>query len=415
MDRTDRAALAAWALLVTVAIWWGASAVAGNDLGLDAAPLAGRWRWQPGPGLIVPGVVAGMVVWWGPNLAARLPWRWVPVTAGAAGVAWATTLAASDGWDALARPLVGRLEYEQYAATITSAGSFVRDFVERQDGLPIHVKGHPPGATLVPWSLDAVGLGGVGWFAVLALLGWGVAIGAALVGARTVAGEATARRAAPALALLPAAVFAGTSADAVFAGVLATGIAVAVVGRRRNAVAGGVVLGGGLMLTYGATLLLALPGLAHLQRRRVLHAVLVGLGALGALTMIWAVTGFSWLEGLEGTRRAYWRGVGSRRPAGYLTALGNPGALALALGPAVVVGLVSAARRWRLRASLLPLAALAAVALADLSQLSKGEVERIWLPFMPWLALSAPGSSRWWLAAQAIVALTLQTVLLSRW
>ena len=42
-------------------------------------------------------------------------------------------------------------------------------------------------------------------------------------------------------------------------------------------------------------------------------------------------------------------------------------------------------RRWDRGAWLLVGGALAALALADVTGLSKGEVERIWLPFMPWI------------------------------
>jgi methylthioxylose transferase len=55
------------------------------------------------------------------------------------------------------------------------------------------------------------------------------------------------------------------------------------------------------------------------------------------------------------------------------------------------------------------------VAVANLSQMSRGEVERIWLPFVPWLALAAPGDRRGWLAAQAGLALLLQAALVSAW
>jgi hypothetical protein len=89
--------------------------------------------------------------------------------------------------------------------------------------------------------------------------------------------------------------------------------------------------------------------------------------------------------------------------------------LALAVGPAVVVGLVLAIRRWRDAASLLPLVGLAIVVAVDASLLSKGEVERIWLPFVPWLALAAPGHRRSWLALQAVVAVVLQAWLRSKW
>jgi hypothetical protein len=94
----------------------------------------------------------------------------------------------------------------------------------------------------------------------------------------------------------------------------------------------------------------------------------------------------------------------------YLTLVGNPAVLALAVGPAVAAGLVT--RRTR---TLLPLLAVAAVAAANLSQMSRGEVERIWLPFVPWLALAAPGDRRRWLAAQVGVAVALQAALATAW
>jgi hypothetical protein len=105
----------------------------------------------------------------------------------------------------------------------------------------------------------------------------------------------------------------------------------------------------------------------------------------------------------------------------YLTLVGNPASLALATGPAVAAGLASLASNRRRPSAhgphpaLLPAAALAAVAAADLSQLARGEVERIWLPFVPWLALAAPGDRRGWLAAQVAVALLLQSILVSPW
>jgi hypothetical protein len=58
---------------------------------------------------------------------------------------------------------------------------------------------------------------------------------------------------------------------------------------------------------------------------------------------------------------------------------------------------------------------LLAVAAADVSQMARGEVERIWLPFVPWLALAAPGHRRAWLAAQVTVGLALQAALRSPW
>jgi hypothetical protein len=62
-------------------------------------------------------------------------------------------------------------------------------------------------------------------------------------------------------------------------------------------------------------------------------------------------------------------------------------------------------------------AALAALLLADLSGMSKGEVERIWLPFVVWLVPLAAllDRRRGWLLAQAALALAVNHLLLTVW
>src|SRR5690606_25001679 len=144
---------------------------------------------------------------------------------GAVAVAWAVALAVGDGWDRLTEPLTNAHEYEPYAARVDDLGELLRTYVDRQPDLPVHLQSHPPGPVVVAWALDGVGLGGAGWFAALVIAGWGVAAGAALVAARALAGEPAARRVAPVLALLPAAIWAATSADALFAGVAGVAIA----------------------------------------------------------------------------------------------------------------------------------------------------------------------------------------------
>jgi hypothetical protein len=69
--------------------------------------------------------------------------------------------------------------------------------------------------------------------------------------------------------------------------------------------------------------------------------------------------------------------------------------------------------------TLLPLAAVAAILVADVTGLSKAEVERIWLPFAVWLPagavlLPAP-SRRGWLAIQAVTALLINHLVLTGW
>jgi hypothetical protein len=65
--------------------------------------------------------------------------------------------------------------------------------------------------------------------------------------------------------------------------------------------------------------------------------------------------------------------------------------------------------------ALLPFAALLAISVADLTGLSKAEVERIWLPYSIWLLVATawlPATHRrWWLAAQALTALAVSHLL----
>jgi hypothetical protein len=59
------------------------------------------------------------------------------------------------------------------------------------------------------------------------------------------------------------------------------------------------------------------------------------------------------------------------------------------------------------------------VVVADLSLMSKAEVERIWLPFVPWLVLAVAALPLGWrrgaLAAQAVFALALQHLVWTPW
>jgi hypothetical protein len=59
------------------------------------------------------------------------------------------------------------------------------------------------------------------------------------------------------------------------------------------------------------------------------------------------------------------------------------------------------------------------VVLADASQMSKGEVERIWLPFVPWILVSCALLPERWrrggLVLQVVVALVVQHLLATGW
>jgi hypothetical protein len=59
------------------------------------------------------------------------------------------------------------------------------------------------------------------------------------------------------------------------------------------------------------------------------------------------------------------------------------------------------------------------VVAANLSQMSKAEVERIWLPFAPWLLLSCALLPEHWrrrgLVLQLVLALVVQHLLFTGW
>jgi hypothetical protein len=157
----------------------------------------------------------------------------------------------------------------------------------------------------------------------------------------------------------------------------------------------------------------------HRHRLRTLVGAALG----GAIVLLgFLASGFWWFDGLLATRERYFAGVGGRRP--YLVFLvADLAILAVVLGPAIAVAL----GRLRDRAAwLLVGGAAAAVAVAAVSGMAKGEVERIWLPFTPWLLVAglalfagAEPRARWrargWLGAQVATAIIIQTLVNSPW
>ena len=386
---------------------------------LPAAPFFGQWDLRVGWRVMFPTGLGVAVVIWGPRLAARLSWPWLLMTTSAASVAWAVALAIVDGGGALAAPLTNDHDYLAVVPQIHSAGTFLDTFVDRLPAFPTHVQGHPPGMPLLFWAGDRVGLAGPGWAAGIVLGGWALVAPAMLVMVDDLAGRQPARRVAPFLVVLPAAVWAATSADALFAGVVATATALVVLasGRRGAAAAllaigGGVLGGGALLLTYGAAPLALVAAAVAAVRRRVDVVLLAGAGACAVLGAA-AGAGFWWPDGLVATRVQYERGVADLRPATYFL-WANLVVFAVACGPAAVAGLAHVRGRMGLMVG----AGLGALLVADLSLLSKGEVERIWLLFVPFVAVAAVALHRHiraWLAATAVTGLAMQVMLRSPW
>jgi hypothetical protein len=286
---------------------------------------------------------------------------------------------------------------------------------------------------LLLWTLSRLGLGGAGWTAALCIGGGAAAAVAALVAFRAAAGEALARVAAPFLALAPAAVWVATTADAFYAGLGAGGVAMVALacragdGNRRRAdilaAGGGLLLGAAVFCSYGAVLLAPVAlavAVVVAPAGGLRRSLLVAIGAVAVVVLVFAAAGFWWFDGLATARTAYAAGVASRRPYDYFL-VANLAAFAIAIGPAAVAGLARLRQKgpW-----LVAGAALVAVVAADLSGLSKGEVERIWLPFVPWVLVATCAlagrhhtaqPARSWLGLQVAIALGLQLVVRTPW
>lgn len=438
----DLSAVLAAALLVTTAALVG-TAVQHRDRSLfvEWPPLFARWEPHVGPGTPAALGVAVAVVAYGPLVAARLPWRPLLWAVWATTTAWTFSLALVDGWQ---RGVAGRLtttnEYLTVIGRFHDIPATLRDFThhivsQSPAPWPAHIAGHPPGATLTFVLLDRIGLGGGGWAGM-----WCVTVGstagvAVLVAVRVLAGEALARRAAPFLVLAPAAVWVGASADGYFAAVAAWAVAflaLAVTGSRprANGLVAGLLLGLTAYLSYGLVLYAVIAGAVLLLGSRRLRPLPFVVAGAAVLPVVFTLLGFDWWEAYRLLVTRYYQGVGGTRPYGYWV-WANLACTVLVVGPATVAGLrragaapVRAGVRGcpRLpaaepRLALLALAALLALLAADLSGMSKAETERIWLPFAMWLlpAGALLPRARAWLAAQAVLALLLNHLLLTGW
>ncbi len=423
--------VAAWLALVLVARGWALAIVREHGveaLRLGAAPLVGRGDAHVSLGSLLSVAAGAGAVVAAPHLG-RLRWRALLIVVLAAAVIWPVALNLARGPEALTAPLMRTSdEYLPNVDRVDAAGGprgFLTTYPERVDDYNVHVRSHPPGFLLLLYGLDRLGLGGAGWAAGLVVLAGAAAAPAVLVATREVAGEGWARRAAPFVAVSPAALWVATSADAFFAGVGAVGVTAVVLasgreGRRSDALAvvGGLLLGLTAVFSYGLLLLWLVPLPVLVLRRRVRVLGLSVAAAAGVVGALW-LAGFDYLHGLEITRRQVAESVQRTRPYGF-SLVSNAAALAIACGPAAVVGLVGLRDR---RLWLVVGGALGAVALAALIGLSKGEVERIWLPFTVWLLVAGaaavrrwgPGSLRWWLGAQVVVAIGVEAIFRTGW
>ncbi len=387
------------------------------------------------------------------GVAERLPWRRLLGASYVVSLGWVASLALVSGWGGIGDKLNHSYEYLATARTIDDVPAFLSEFVSRipidsvdaagvSDNWPTHVAGHPPGATLFFIVLDRVGLAGGFVAGSIVILIAASTAAAVLVTLRALGAEAGARRVAPFLVLTPAAIWMGVSGDAMFAATAAWGLAAlalaatATTTRRLVAlsVLSGLLLGWCMMLSYGLPLLGVLA-LAVLLAARSWRPLLPAAGAALVPVLAFVPFGFRWWEAYPVLTERYWDGLAQRRPGLYWTW----GDLALLLfSGGVLLGAGIAVLVWRLRQQrqaardgvataddpdravlLLAAAGVLIILIATSSQMSRAEVERIWLPFIPWVTVSLALLPERWrrvgLAVPIVSALLLEHLFYHSW
>lgn len=418
---------ATWLLLGAAGIGLALAArAAGLRVGVPGAPFTGEYRFKVEVGTVLaPAVAAAVLAAVRGGLPERLGWRRLLLLSWLATLAWSLALAVVDGGNGLTFPIANPDEYlRDVPAVGDDPVAFVRDFVEEAPGYSIATRTHPPAPVLLLWLLGKLGLTRPALIGVVVTALGCLHVPAVAVAVRSVCGEAATRRLLPVLVLAPYAVWVAVSLDGVTAALCAAFVALGVVasepGRRPWwAVGSGAMLGVAALFSYAVGWLAAIPLVVCFIRRRATTIAFLGAGALVPLALARAV-GFVWPDGLTVAQADWSVRVGPHR-SWLLWAVLDLVVLVVACGPLIV----PAARRIR-RTPGWPfvLGAAVGVGFAIGSGLARGEVERSWLPFFPWLLVPVVGAgddgeparpSLRLLALGAAAAVVLESVLRSAW
>jgi hypothetical protein len=422
--------LAVWAALVVLGLALTAVMVAADaPVGVAGAPFTGYYRLHfAATSLLAPAVAGAVLVGVFRGVHRTLRWRGLLSVGFLAAFGWAVALALVDGGAGLGRSADLPGGYRQDLPRVGSDPlTFLRHYVSAAPHLSIDSRQHPPGAVLLLWLLGRFGVHRPILLGLLITAIGCLSVPLVAVAVRSLCSEAAARSLTPVLVLAPYAIWLAVSLDAVPLTLCAAALAAGVVGSepRRSpwwAAAAGLLLGGGALFSYSAAWLGASILVVYFVRRRPLLNVVSGVTSLVPLALA-QLAGFVWLDGLTAAQADFSIRVGPHR-SWFLWIFLDLLLVLIAAGPAVV----AAARKAR-RTPGWPFAvgAVLAVAFAIGSGLSRGEVERSFLPFFPWLLVAAvapePGTDRTGAAtapllligAGAASAILLEAVLRTAW
>ena len=386
-----------WALVVTAGLAFTALLVAVDArLGTASAPFLGRYRLKVEIGTVLaPAVAAAVLVAVSRGLHERLPWRRLLLLSYLAAAAWAIALAVVDGGYGLANPVENPQEYlRDVPAVAGDPLGFLDTFVQRSEDYSVATRQHPPGPVLLLWALTENGFTRPAALGTLVTLVGCASVPLVAIAARSLLGEQSARRLLPLLILAPYAIWLAVSLDAVTMTIAAAALTCGVVGSEPRrppwwAAAAGLLLGTAALFSY-AVGWLAVSGLAvYFIRRRPLLILVSGAAGLVPLALA-QLAGFTWSDGLSAAQADFSLRVEPHRSWVWWIFL-DVVILTIACGPAIA----AAARKIR-RTPGWPFLVGAGIAVlfAMGSGIARGEVERSWLPFFPWLLVAAVAPER---------------------
>jgi hypothetical protein len=398
-------------IALSQAIPWAQRAFGGN-----VPPLFARLSPSVGPGLVVAVALVGSA--W-----VVVPWllraRTAVFLAGIVAFGWVVAVVLAiqaHGFGELSAPLRNPLDYQASVPLLREFG--LRGFVERYPDLAahlsLHARTHPPGAVVFLWATGRLVGGNLTAVAlVVALVG---ALGAvpSYALARGMYEEPACRLAAALFASAPGVLlFSATSLDAVFMTIAAVALMALVRAPRSGAwaFAAGALTAVALSFTYGVLMFAVVGvGIGLVAWRgggaigeprgpsgdRVPMLVLLARGALaiaglilGALALHLA-TGFDPVGVLRSTLRAHLSDPSRVRPYAYWLFADIPAFLIMAGFPQTALFVAEVRAAWR-RPRRLGLESVLVMTLvvASVSGIFLGEVDHIWLFFLPLLVAPA--------------------------
>jgi hypothetical protein len=397
--------------------------------------------WQPGLDLgwallALPAALAAAAVLVALARSEEVPRGWrLAGSLAATGALTLTVAALAGGPAAWAAPLAFVGEYPGAVGQVGPIPAFLGDFPARVPALPDFAAQHPPFATVFYVLVDRVWAGlDAAALATVAAGCLGLLVVAGL--ARDELGEEGERVAVVCWALAPVTVlYLATSADAMWAPVLAGAALAADRGLRRRSwpwtLAGGGLLWLASMLTFAAVLVLPFLAVRALAARAaggwgpVLRwaaattAVVVGLAGL-----VQAATGYDVAAAVAAVDAFWSHAPGTTQRVWWVWIFGDLVAFAVILGfplTAALVARLAAAVRERAWGSF-EAATLAALLAAACWGHTRGEVERMWQFLVPFAVVVAVRQLLRWRASLPLVAgllgaqaLAIQVLFYTRW